>query len=533
MLKTNLLTPVLSGVLAVTVAGSGVLYVLDRNDKNETVETSVTDENTVLAKVSDRISGAAASVEKAVKGESESGYTLTADLTFGEVFTELTGTEIKPISLKADSKIKGGKSEADLQVSYNANSLANVYIITDNDTGTVYLKCPELNDSFLSMTPDDLAALLKDTGAAAKLPTNSNYTLPSVNGMDLSALTGNTQIPGLEGLQDALKDIDFEAISKDLEEYWNIIKDTVPEGEAKEDITGEIAGHSYTYQVKTVSITLGTVKDMVTALADKAKDDQLLKDNLAKAGITEDQYKQMIDSLISVTNGINEQQSAQQLFSLDIYSYEGKEVGFNVNMMGLASVKAVTINTEEVFAIDVNASFSGASVKLNGSFDMEGDAVNGSAALDVSQGTNALVSAKMTAKDLVISDTYVTGSLSLDVTADGKNFNVAFESAGSADAPEITLGADYNGKDAFDLKIKGEKTDASDVTVPTGQIYPLTKEGMASFEASCDVEGFKAHIKEVLGDELYAKLTENSIVKNLNKNKITDAPEEVPADGEA
>lgn len=539
MLKTNLLTPVLSVTLAAAVAGSGVLYVLDRKDKNSNTEADKAEknENTVLAKVSDRISGAAATVEKAVNGESDNGYTFNADITFGEVFTDLAGTEIKPVSFKADSKIKGGKSEADLQLSYDSKSLANVYIITDNDTGTVYLKCPELGDSFLSMNPDDLAGLLKSVGGAAKLPTGSSYALPSgfgtttaaVSGMDLlGGLGGAAQMPNLDSLKDAFKDVDLEALSKDLEEYWKVIKDTVPEGVKKEDISGDIAGHSYTYEVKSIDITLGTLKDMVTALADKAKDDQLLKDDLAKAGVTEEQYKQLIDSIVSTTNSISEQQAQQKLFSLDVYSYEGEEVGFDLSLMGMGSIKMVSINTEEVFAIDMDANFSGASAKLNGAFEMNGDAVNGSAALDVSKGTESLASVKMTAKDLVLSEDNLTGSLIVDVTADGKTVSAALDSTGTADEPAIDLGVTYNGKKAFDLKVKGEKTDASDVTVPSGNIIPLTQDGIKTFQESCDVEGFKAHIKEVLGDELYAKLTENSVAQKITQNDDVG----VPADAE-
>ena len=518
MLKTNILTPVLSGVLAVTVAGSGVLYVLDKKDKNETSDSN--GKVTVASKVSDSISAAASNVQKAVKGESESGYSCSAVLDFGEVFTEKAGFEVKPVSLKADSKIKGGKSEADLQLAYDSKSLANVYIITDNETGTVYLKCPELGDAYLSMTPDDLQSLLNKNGISSNL-------IGSGAGLDLPAVSGlNGQSPELDKLQDLLKDIDFDAVSKDLDEYWKTVKDTIPEGEKKDDITGEIAGHSYTYEVKTVDVTIGTLKDIITAVTDKAKNDQLLKDSLSKAGISESQYDQLISSLSSATDRITDQQSDQKLFSLDVYSYEGEEVGFNLDVSGMGTVKIVAINTDEVFAIDMDASVQSTSLTINGAFEMDGDAINGSADFNVSGKDDIAASAKISVKDLVLAENNLKGSIGFEASANGKSVSADLTSAGTAENPDIALDINYNGKKALGLKISGEKTGASDVTVPSGEIYPMTEEGIKSFQQSCNVDGFKAHIKEVLGDVLYSKLTENSVTKKLEQNKSSDADDQ-------
>ena len=517
MLKSNVLTPVLSGVLAVTVAGSGVLYVLDRKDKNETADVS--EKTTVASKMSDRISSAVTSVEKAVKGETENGYTCNAVLDFGEVFTEEAGFEVKPLSLKADSKIKGGKSETDLQLGYDSKSLANVYIITDSGTGTVYLKCPELGDAYLSMSPDDLQSLLSRSGVSSQLGSSGNISLPGVSGLLIGS---NAQAPELDKFNDILKDVDFEAISNDLKEYWQVVKDNIPEGVKKNDITGEIAGHSYTYELKTVDVTIGTLKDIISAVSDKAKNDQLIKDNLAKAGISEDQYNKLIDSLASSTSRITDQQAQQKLFSLDVYSYEGEEVGFKLDVSGMGTIKIVSINTEEVFAIDMDASMQSSSLTIKGAFEMNGDALNGSADFNVTAKTNVSASAKLTVKDLVFAENSLAGSIGFEASADGKSISADLTSAGTSEKPDISLDVKYNGKKAIGLKIDGEKTGASDVTVPSGNIYPMTEEGIKSFQQSCNVDGFKAHIKEVLGDELYSKLTENSVTKRLEQNTAAE-----------
>ena len=77
MVKKNVLTPVLAGVLGVTVAGSGVLYVLDNKDggktsdkDNITTDTAVKAKagETAFARVQDKVQATAEKVEKAFNG---------------------------------------------------------------------------------------------------------------------------------------------------------------------------------------------------------------------------------------------------------------------------------------------------------------------------------------------------------------------------------------------------------------------------------------------------------------------------------
>ena len=177
----------------------------------------------------------------------------------------------------------------------------------------------------------------------------------------------------------------------------------------------------------------------------------------------------------------------------------------------------VSINTEEVFAIDVDASMQSSKIALKGAFEMDDDTINGSADLNVTSANNKAVSANLAIKDLMLAENQLTGSIGLDFTADGKSLSANLSSTGTEEKPNISIDVNYNGKKAVGLNITGEKTGASDVTTPSGTIFPMTEEGLSSFQQSCNVEGFKAHIKEVLGDELYAKLTQNSVTKRLEQ----------------
>jgi hypothetical protein len=66
-----------------------------------------------------------------------------------------------------------------------------------------------------------------------------------------------------------------------------------------------------------------------------------------------------------------------------------------------------------------------------------------------------------------------------------------------------------DGKSIFDIAFTLEQTDASDIDVPTDAIAIdlETGDGVDKYTATLDIEGFQAHLKEVLGEDLY-----NSII---------------------
>ena len=65
-----------------------------------------------------------------------------------------------------------------------------------------------------------------------------------------------------------------------------------------------------------------------------------------------------------------------------------------------------------------------------------------------------------------------------------------------------------NGKQFVTMAVTGNKTEASDITVPSGdKIYDMTNDDqMNTYLAGCDSDGFVANVKKVLGDEVYNML---------------------------
>lgn len=500
MLKTNILTPVLSGVLAVTVAGSGVLYALDKKDKNDSSDNGGNG-NTVAEKMTDKISAAAETVEKAFKGELNYGYTGNVEFELGSAVTKNLGYELAPFALTAESKQKGGKSETDLTVSYDNKSLATVYLIADADTNTYYLKCPELNDAYLSLDPDELETLASQYGInASSLSSLKTLNLPT------GALSGTQAQPDLSGITDMLKDIDVKALEKDFEEYIQVVKDAIPEGETKDNIEGDINGHTYSYEVKTVDVTLKTVTDVINAVADKAKNDDVLKEQLTKLGMDASQYDTMIQSLTSAYTSIPEAQLNTKLLSADLYTYNGEYVGFDIYLSGYGDFKLVSINNDDVFAIDLSGTLSGSTFGLKGAFENNDDALNGSLDFTANGGESVDVAASLKITDLKTVGDNFSGSVDFNFKSDGTDVSASIASASTEDVLDVSASATVNGEKAGSVKITGEKTEASDVTLPSGTIYKLDKEGMTAYEQSADVDGFLNHIKEVLGNELGEKM---------------------------
>ena len=328
--------------------------------------------------------------------------------------------------------------------------------------------------------------------------------------------------PDLSKLTEALKDLNFEGLSKDFEEYCQVVKDAIPEGEKKDNITGDISGHSFDYEVKSIDVTVGTVKDIMSAVINKAKDDDVLKQQLAKAGITEDQYSKLIDQLNSSVDSMTGDQLDKKLFTVDMYSYEGEDVGFALDLTGMGSIKMVSINTENVFAIDLNASFSSSSLGLTGAFELKDDTMDGSASLNISSNGSETANASLTVKDLKSDGNAFSGSIALNVNSEDNQFGMNIVSASTEDNLDVKLGVEYNSKKAFDLALTGEKTGASDVTIPSGTMYKMDKDGLAEYEKTSDVDGFMNHIKEVLGEELANKITSKTAIGSATGTTVDD-----------
>ncbi|MBR6103038.1 MAG: hypothetical protein IKP95_11460 [Ruminococcus sp.] len=511
MVKRSVLTPVLSGVLAVTVAGSGVLYVMDKKDSDEAKDTVKTDaSNSAFARVKDKVEATAEKVGKAIDGELDFSYSGKLELEFGSAVTKQLGAELKNLSIEASTKQKGGMSQADITAAYGDSTLATVNLVEDNANKVFYVKCPELNEAYLYGSTEEIAKAMDDY--------KSN--LSSGLGINMMATAG-TNIASqfnAEQLQQMLNDLDLEGLESDIEEYAEVIKEKIPEGTDSGNLEGDIDGHSYSYTVKTIDVTNQVIVDIANAVVDKAKDDQFLKDYAKKAGLSDSDFENYLNSAKEALTKTTGQDLSQTLFTVDIYYLDDQARGFGLDMGEQGVIKMVAIDDGTVIGIDLSASIakSNTNASLKGAFDSSNDELNGSIVLDVSSDSSK-VKASLSADKLKTEGDLFSGTLKANVEADGKSIAFEFTSASTSDKLDVTTTLDIDNENAFKLKLTGAENDASDVEIPTGTAYKLDEEGLKAYLESCNTDGFMANVKSAVGEDVLNKLT-----GNRNNNVIED-----------
>ena len=104
MVKNKVLTPVLAGVLGLSIVGSGLGYYFVNKDSND---GKTEGGKAKLTQVADNINNTLGTAEKAIKGELDFAYNATATVSFGEGFTEKACVSLQPISVTTVTKQKG------------------------------------------------------------------------------------------------------------------------------------------------------------------------------------------------------------------------------------------------------------------------------------------------------------------------------------------------------------------------------------------------------------------------------------------
>ena len=153
MVKNKVLTPVLAGVLGLSIVGSGLGYYFVNKDSND---GKTEGGKAKLTQVADNINNTLGTAEKAIKGELDFAYNATATVSFGEGFTEQAGVSLQPISVTTVTKQKGSNTEADVSLTYGGNNLVSANAIYSRDNKSAYVQIPELSDAYLMVNVDSL-----------------------------------------------------------------------------------------------------------------------------------------------------------------------------------------------------------------------------------------------------------------------------------------------------------------------------------------------------------------------------------------
>ena len=491
MVKSKLLTPVLAGVLGVSVAGSAIGYVLVNKDSDsKSGKKSATDVVSPVEKLTDGFNAATTTeavenAEKALKGELDFSYDAKAAITFGEGFKKLSGkSDMGSIAVTANANQNGNKASADLAMLYNDNDLVSLYAVIDRDSGNAYVQVPQLSDAYMSVNYEEFISQ-----AQSQLTQSFDFS-------QLEQLAGSFQF-------------DPAAMTESLSGYAQAIADNFPEGKDGDDVSGDISGYEYSYTTKTYTLTGNDLYNILKAVLEQAKNDQNLSDLYDQISTTAASqgtnlgisYSDFIDKLMAEYG--DSVKDAGELFSFDVYFNQDIPAGFKIDQEGFV-MDCKTVLTGTVTAVDFNLAYAeNGSLTIVGAAEEEDGVTNGSFELKSDIDDDA-IEGKLTLTNVGPNG----GSIRIDGSADNDGTPVSgwleIITSVSEDEMNLTVDTGYNGENFVTVSFEGKKTDVKEVTVPTGKIYDITDEASRNeFLDTVDTDKFLENIKSVLGEDLY------------------------------
>ena len=532
MMKKSFLTPVLSGVLALTVVGSGAAYyfefVKDSGDgKAKTADESSQSGAVTIDEAAKNIEAQLDKAQQLAKGEYNGAYTAQVIYKPSQSVSDTVGlsTPLSDVSVSVEAKQKDKMTSVNYGFNYGANSVISANMVIDNANETAYFQIPEFSGAYLTGNADDLAALVQEYASAAGTGTvfdddYSSYDFDDYDSDDsyeASSYTADMMASSAAGLSDlnvdALSDIDFDALLTDLETYGDTIKENAPEATDGADKTGEIDGKSYTLTTKTYTITKEDGKKIAQAVADKAKADETLKGAMTSAGLSEDDYNSMWDGLLT---SIDEGDDSALTF--DVY-YNGDEVqGFKAEG-GDDSYQIVNYSTDKQMILDWKFTSDGTDEFVAaGAVDIDGDTINGSVKMTMND-SDETTNVTATYDNLTAGEDSLTGKITINVTDSSDNISMVydFNNSGTNIDTNITLNA--NDTDLGTIAITAQETDASDITVPSGTMYNISDDDqLDQYVSSMNGDAWLESLKTTLGEELYNLIFNAQIAGTTNSD---------------
>lgn len=517
MMKKSFLTPVLSGVLALTVVGSGAAYyfefVKDSGDgKAKTADESSQSGAVTIDEAAKNIEAQLNKAQQLAKGEYNGAYTAQVTYKPSQSVSDTVGlsTPLSDVSVSVEAKQKDKMTSVNYGFNYGANSVISANMVIDNANETAYFQIPEFSDAYLTGNADDLAALVQEYASAAGTGTvfdedYSSYDFDDYDSDDsyeASSYTADMMASPAAGLSDlnvyALSDIDFDALLTDLETYGDTIKENAPEATDGADKTGEIDGKSYTLTTKTYTITKEDGKKIAQAVADKAKADETLKGAMTSAGLSEDDYNSMWDGLLT---SIDEGDDSALTF--DVY-YNGDEVqGFKAEG-GDDSYQIVNYSTDKQMILDWKFTSDGTDEFVAaGAVDIDGDTINGSVKMTMND-SDETTNVTATYDNLTAGEDSLTGKITINVTDSSDNISMVYDFNNSGTNIDTNIALSANDTDLGTIAITAQETDASDITVPSGTMYNISDDDqLDQYVSSMNGDAWLESLKTTLGEELY------------------------------
>ena len=508
MVKKNVLTPVLAGVLGVAVVGSGVGYfVLNKNaDKNEkTKSNSSVVVSPKLSVMADNITNTLDRAASIAKGEVDYAYEGSFNISFGPALTKEMPTAPKDFGMTVSSKQKDGNESGDIVLTYGGEKVVTVnQIYSRENSEDMYVRVPELSEAYIKVNKAEAEDYLKESV-----------------GMDLSQYAQTAEN----------FDFDTEAFEADLKEYEKVFKDNFPEAKEEGKKSGDIDGISYEYTSKSYDLTAADGQKVATAILEKAKGDENFKklydqsmeaanQQMAKYGDSSSSapsYEETIDKMLEEVKG---EIDSEKTVVLETYEKgEGEFAGFTIKPADEeGELKLITVSNDDAEGLDMSFdSGDGSTITAYGALKSENDVVNGSYTVSAVEDGKETIKVVYTMSDMKNVGDNFAGTIRLDISSseDGEPESgwMEIKSDSTADDVNVTFEFGLAGENAFTMTMTSKKTEASDVDKISSdaKVYnALNEEEMNEYLSTCDTEGFMTKLKDTLGDEMYNDLMGSS-----------------------
>ncbi len=526
MVKKNVLTPVLAGVLGVAVVGSGVGYfVLNKNADKASSEKSKNQSSVVvspkLSVMAENITNTLDKATEIAKGDVDYAYSGSFNISFGPAITKNMPTAPKDFGMTVSSKQKGGNEGGDIELTYGGQKVVTVnQVYSRENSEEMYVRVPELSEAYIKVNRAEAESYLKDSV-----------------GIDFDQYAQTAQN----------FDFDTEAFEADIKEYEQLVKDNFPEAKENGTKSGDIDGVSYEYTSKSYELTAADGQKVVTAVLEKAKTDENFK-KLYEQGVEaanqqnsamyekygEDapstpSYEEAIDKMLEEVKGEIKDDKTVMLETYE--NSDGQFAGFNLKPSDeKGELKFISVSNENAEGLDINFdSGDGTAVTAYGALKSENDVVNGTYTVTSTDDGEENMKVVYTMTDMKNVGENFAGTIRFDVSVneDGTSDSIWMEvkSDSTADDLDVTFDIGLNGENAFTMKMTGEKTEASDVDVPGSDVQvfnALDEEQMNKYLETCDTEGFMNKLKENLGDEMYNSLFGSSSSSSYSSGSSSD-----------
>ena len=533
-MNKKIVTAFLAALLAVSAVGCG-------NDANQgadstpadtkateattTAATTTAAETTTTTAAADSLTAEEAekkveenidNAQKAVKGELEGSYKVIT------TYNAPKDKDIKPVTLTMEVKQKDKLTGMNYAIGYDSKDLLTVNAVYDNEKETAYAVIPELSDGVLTGTSEEIKNMVSNsvTPMAQTAASTATGNAEADDAQAATAAVSAASVPDME----ALKNIDVQALSEDITTYVDTFKENFPEATDGKDYVVSDGGVEITLKTKSYVVTPEDSQKLSKAISDKALADKTLKDVFTAAGATEENYKSIWDSFAQT------KEDAETTYFDVYYNADESPVGFAKKSDEKKVEQFFVIASDEKnIIIDSKLGDQTSDKDIKGHFTYENQTLNGKMTVtNKTQDYNKVATFEY--KDLTVSGNTVVGDAIFTSSADGtESIKVPYSFDMNDNGGTMEMKAKVAGEDMGTVKTEVQKTDASDITVPTGTTFKMAdQESLQKYTESCNVEGWQEDVKKALGDELYEK-----VFGAPQADDAAVATEEVPADEKA